>query len=279
MRTRISRRLMARYSVLALLVLLMAAGCSSLAGRDERGYPAPPATQFLATLVSRGVATTDRTEYPPPIPGPLAAVPTGSPTAPASAFPPPAALEETDPPQAVQAARIYLAGYLSLPVAQVELLTWEEAARLIVPTDCLGSSGFELRIPAPGYRSVLRANQQTYQAFSDQNGENICLVEGQAPGERVPLPTIQSQDEIVELARQDLAEQLDVPLEQVKLVSVEQAEFEGMDLGCGAYLGNQPDRAYPHGIPGLRILLEVAGQQYEYHSGGPWMKYCVTVSP
>jgi hypothetical protein len=75
---------------------------------------------------------------------------------------------------------------------------------------------------------------------------------------------------VVALARQDLAERLDLPLEQIRVASIESVRWPDASLGCP-----QPGMAYGQVVtPGYRIVLEAGGQQYSYHSGGGNLELC-----
>lgn len=64
-------------------------------------------------------------------------------------------------------------------------------------------------------------------------------------------------------AQQDLAARLEVPADQIRLVSVEAVEWPDTSLGCP-----EPGMNYAQVIvPGYLIVLEAGGKQYEYHTG------------
>jgi hypothetical protein len=66
----------------------------------------------------------------------------------------------------------------------------------------------------------------------------------------------------VELANQDLAERLAMPIDKIAIVSAEVVEWPDASLGCP-----KPGMIYAQVItPGYRFILEVGGEQYEYHS-------------
>jgi hypothetical protein len=77
-------------------------------------------------------------------------------------------------------------------------------------------------------------------------------------------------DEIVLLARKDLAARLSVPVDQVELLDVQHVTWPDASLGCP-----RPDMRYKQ-VPqdGLLIRLQSQGRPYEYHSGanrGPFL--------
>jgi len=66
----------------------------------------------------------------------------------------------------------------------------------------------------------------------------------------------------MELARQDLAERLGMPINEIAIVSMEAVEWPDASLGCP-----KPGMMYAQVItPGYRIILEAGGKRYEYHS-------------
>jgi hypothetical protein len=89
----------------------------------------------------------------------------------------------------------------------------------------------------------------------------------------VPVTPIQQDadpEEIVLLAREDLAARLGVPVDQVELVDAEPVTWPDASLGCP-----RPDMRYKQ-VPqdGLLIRLRAQGREYEYHSGanrGPFL--------
>ncbi len=68
--------------------------------------------------------------------------------------------------------------------------------------------------------------------------------------------------EVVRLAKEDLAQRLSVAVDQIQLVSVEAVDWSDTSLGCP-----QPGMMYAQVItPGFRVILEAGGQRYEYHT-------------
>jgi hypothetical protein len=82
-----------------------------------------------------------------------------------------------------------------------------------------------------------------------------------APGGTEVTPPLGAQ-EVVRLAREDLAQRLGVAVDQIQLVSVEAVDWSDTSLGCP-----QPGMMYAQVItPGYRVILEAGGQRYEYHT-------------
>lgn len=71
-------------------------------------------------------------------------------------------------------------------------------------------------------------------------------------------------------AQQDLARRLNMPADQVQIVSVEQSEMPIGALGCGETGGRQNTGL----ILGYAITLDAGGQEYIYHSDGMQLTPC-----
>lgn len=68
----------------------------------------------------------------------------------------------------------------------------------------------------------------------------------------------------VEQAKADLAKRLSVDAAQVTVVSSSEVTWSDGSLGCP-----EPGMNYTQAlVPGFRVILEAAGKQYHYHSGG-----------
>ena len=78
-------------------------------------------------------------------------------------------------------------------------------------------------------------------------------------------------DTRVEVARQDLAERLNVPTDQVTVVSQIEKDWPDASLGCP-----RKGMMYAQVISnGSQLVLDVAGRHYFYHSGaGKPFFYC-----
>ena len=67
---------------------------------------------------------------------------------------------------------------------------------------------------------------------------------------------------IISQVRNDLSQKTGVSLEKIRILEVEAVEWPDSSLGCG-----EPGAVYlPVITPGFRILLEVDGQIYSYHT-------------
>ena len=107
---------------------------------------------------------------------------------------------------------------------------------------------------------------------------SATLQEVEAPAIEAPEPTTGHQEvtvteerallggaeKLVDLAKRDLAQRLDVEISPITLVSYEEVVWPDTSLGCP-----QPGMAYRQ-IPqdGVRIQLSFEGTTYDYHGGG-----------
>jgi hypothetical protein len=80
-----------------------------------------------------------------------------------------------------------------------------------------------------------------------------------------------SLNNLVEKAKEDLARQLSISMDQINLVEATEEEWTDSSLGCP-----QPGMEYLQVItPGYRILLDVDGTIHEYHSNrDAYLVYC-----
>jgi hypothetical protein len=97
---------------------------------------------------------------------------------------------------------------------------------------------------------------------------NESGAEGQPTVSSTPTPetpgTTQPASGPVEQAKADLAKRLGVEAAQVTVVSSNEVTWPDGSLGCP-----EPGMNYTQAlVPGARIILEAAGKQYHYHSGG-----------
>ena len=78
-----------------------------------------------------------------------------------------------------------------------------------------------------------------------------------------PSMTPPSRSPVVVKAIADLAERQGVPESEIELVSQEEVTWRDGSLGC-AKEGTMYTQAL---VDGSRVVLEVGGEEYEYHSG------------
>jgi hypothetical protein len=77
-----------------------------------------------------------------------------------------------------------------------------------------------------------------------------------------PAPAGQGAERVIQLARQDMAQELNVSIDEIREVSVEAVEWPDTSLGCP-----QPGMMYAQVItPGFKVVLAAKGQTVEYHT-------------
>ena len=78
----------------------------------------------------------------------------------------------------------------------------------------------------------------------------------------IPSPSNPALQELVTRAKEDLASRLSIAVNQISLVEVKAVEWSDASLGCP-----EPGKVYAQVItPGYLIVLEAAGESYQYHS-------------
>jgi hypothetical protein len=87
---------------------------------------------------------------------------------------------------------------------------------------------------------------------------------GTMTGTPIPMPLDPAMQKIVAKAKQDLAQRLPIPEEQIKMVDVQSVVWPDKSLGCP-----QPGMVYTQvQVDGLLIRFKADGKVYEYHGGG-----------
>ena len=117
------------------------------------------------------------------------------------------------------------------------------------------------------------ATPATSQATSPAESAAATAIQGVGtqmnPSETPSSPS--RLETLIEMVKADLAQRLSLTVEQINVVDSVEVEWSDSSLDCP-----QPDMLYTQVItPGYRILLEVNGQQYEYHSNrDAYFVYC-----
>lgn len=112
----------------------------------------------------------------------------------------------------------------------------------------------------------LAACQQPDEGSSPGDGDATTLTptedptEGEPTDETEPPPSGDS-DERVDAALADLAERLDVSVDDVTAGALEEVTWSDGSIGCPA-----PGQSYTQAlVPGARVILTVDGTEYAYH--------------
>lgn len=110
-------------------------------------------------------------------------------------------------------------------------------------------------------------------------GQACLTPSGSGPPESVSTPANASvpagAEEVVNLAKLDLAKRKGIDKEEIVIVEVESVDWPDTSLGCP-----EPGMIYAQVItPGYKILLSYARETYEYHSDkGDRVVYCQSSS-
>lgn len=101
----------------------------------------------------------------------------------------------------------------------------------------------------------------------DNMPDDSPLPTGPIPGDDMPkdpplpIPRNPGLPALIERAKTDLAQRLSIPESQIKAIETKEAAWPDASLGCP-----QPGIAYAQiPTPGYLVMLEVAGNEYEYH--------------
>lgn len=95
----------------------------------------------------------------------------------------------TDPseaPEAVEAARAFLARHLEIPVEEIELVSVESVNWRDSSLGCPQPGHAYLQVITPGYRMVFEAEGREYRVHTDRTGRQVVLCEGPVRGGQVP---------------------------------------------------------------------------------------------
>lgn len=207
------------------------------------------AAGFLAACAALPEPLTPPQPYPTPTRQPI---PTSKPvsTLPAPVLTPPTGGDEM--PRFLIAARQALAKKLNLPFEQIEVMGLTQTDW---PNACLGlpePGEMCAEVITPGYRVMLRANQQTYEVHTGGNNQSARIAP--QPGGAI--------HPIGEKARAELAKALGVPLETIKVLEVEEKIWPDSCLGI-----SRPNLQCLQVLtPGYQVKLEVQGKVYIYHT-------------
>jgi hypothetical protein len=180
--------------------------------------------------------------------GPVVVEVTATPTR-----PPPTETPAGEITPAVRAALEALAASLGIDADQITVVSVEAVDW---PDGCLGVHRIGVMCTmgiVPGYRIVLAANGQTFEYHTNADGSALT------PAGDLP---VEPPAELVEAARQALAEALGVALDAITVANVSAVEWPDACLGLA-----RPGTACAEVItPGYLIELAAGGQTYEYHT-------------
>ena len=134
-----------------------------------------------------------------------------------------------------------------IQITDVKRVAWANAC-LELPELCEACA----QVITSGWRINARLDpiDEHIVVHTDETGSQIRMA-GLSVGELAPLAVLEAQ--------RFLSDELDVPVEQVRLVSSEQVVWSDSCLG----LGGIAESCLAEGTPGWRNVFKVAGEQYE----------------
>jgi hypothetical protein len=159
--------------------------------------------------------------------------------------------EAADSDAALQAALEALAQEVGLSVDDIQVESVEETEW---PNACLGLPEDDevcAEVITPGYLVILNAGDRVYEVRTDAQGDIVRYLETADPGAEQPVAAVR--------AREFLAEDLGLDLENVEVVSFERREWSDSCLG----LGGPAESCLQAITPGWLVMLSVDGEPYE----------------
>jgi len=148
-----------------------------------------------------------------------------------------------------------------------------EAAAEVTPEATIEPTATVVVEQIEGFRLVLVADGQRYEYHTDTRSEIMPCNQGSVSGDTAG-DTLLTVDpiaaELVVLARRRLADELDLPIQRIRLVDVTSARWEDSSLGCPL-----PDQNYTTlQIDGYRIVLGAGSEDYIFHSDSERLTPC-----
>ena len=150
-------------------------------------------------------------------------------------------------------AQLDLSQILGLPVDEITVLSVEAVEWPDSSLGCPQPGMHYLQVVTPGYQILLQAQGKTYTYHADRQRAIYCGEMEAKAG---------SQNAALNAAMSDLAQKLNIPLNEITASKVESVQWPDASLGCP-----QPGMMYAQVVtPGYRIVLSAQGQEYEYHA-------------
>jgi hypothetical protein len=130
----------------------------------------------------------------------------------------------------------------------------------LLVSGCTGATLSD-QLPTPSIETAPIESRKPAITITPTSPQMTVTQEGTVPGTS-PSPRTQAENPLVRQAKEDLAQRLNIPIEDIDLLMVEQVVWRDSSLGCP-----QPGIMYAQVItPGFRVILDAAGKQYEYHT-------------
>ena len=153
------------------------------------------------------------------------------------------------PAEAVEAAKARLVSELDIPTEEIEVVSVESVEWSDTSLGCPEPGQLYAQVITPGYRIKLRAGDRVHEVHTDRSGRAAVLCERKPePGPAAAVDTV--------------AEKLDVPRDEIEILTVEAVEWPDASLGCP-----EQGKSYAQVItPGYRVILKAADKEIEVHT-------------
>lgn len=156
-------------------------------------------------------------------------------------------------------------------VVEVEAVEWNDSS-----LGCPEEGKMYAQVITPGYRIVFETPEGR-KVYHTDGGDQVVFCESGEP--QSILRDFPSDGPIVEAARTDLAQRLDLSLEQIEVIGVIGQNFTVHSFSCQSVKEQaQIARDEAPTMPGRTILLEAKGKRYEYHANDKQIVFCRSLS-
>jgi hypothetical protein len=160
-------------------------------------------------------------------------------------------------------ARQDLASRLNVAIDEVQVISVDQSEMAVGTLGCGETGGRRNTGLIMGYEIILNAGGQEYVYHSDGTKLAPCSPTDFPGGSQPAAATPSAGSKEQALAVADLAQLLGIAPSAITVVSVEEVTWPDASLGCP-----KPGMMYAQVLtPGSRIVLEVDGKTYEYHTG------------
>jgi hypothetical protein len=171
-------------------------------------------------------------------------------------------------PRLTQRIIRHLAQHLSLESHRIQLMTIQQARWFDDDTlscdinDVLDPQNIPNTDLVDGYRYLLLAGTSTYEYHTAGNDRFVRCREVGRIRDEVLLAVDPVAADMLALVQRQLAQQLDLSTRRVQFISIDSYTWQSTALGCP-----RPEQTYtPAEINGYRIVVEVANDDYIYHT-------------
>lgn len=249
-----------------LLLLGLATACS---GSSPPATDLPTQVLIPPTITPTPVPLT-ATPTPPDLPSPADLLATTSAPQPLT----PLIGPDAAPPELVAAVIDNLAVYLGLDPQLILPGIAEDAVWTPYEMSCRQTMRSYFEWPIPGYRLVLLVGSVTYEYRADTAGSfwrcrRPARLEGELLVAADPVAA-----EMLALAQQRVAQELDLPQRRVQLVEIFPVIWPDTGLGCPL-----PGRSYTALlIDGYRIVVTAGETEYAFHTDSVSLIFCAAGS-